>query len=209
MHCIVGCLVVASNVAGFLIVNHDPAGQQDQFYDKPYTRISPFIIGLSLGALLRDTKLKETKLSSPVAFVLMTAAICLTQFITYIDYTRFHGGNSWDNADVAAYYSFARLGFNLGVAVILLLCITNNGGFVLTFLNFPFWEVFGKLTYAAYLLHPAFLRMFYYQHNYLFQPNTIDYTVVIAGIGTLSYFFAAVLYVMVELPFANLVKLIF
>ena len=58
--------IVSSAIAGYVTVSNHPERLQDWYYDKPYMRISPVLIGLVLGTTLKDTKLKDIRISKYV-----------------------------------------------------------------------------------------------------------------------------------------------
>ena len=78
----------------------------------------------------------------------------------------------------AAYEALGRIAFSLALAVLIILGISKNGGFVYSFLSLDFWEPLGKLTYGAYLIHPILLRAYYYQMTTSFDFVVFSYTIV-------------------------------
>jgi len=93
--------------------------------------------------------------------------------------------------------------------MVTILCVTHHGGYVNKFLTMWLWEPLGKLTYGVYLVHPIVIRAYYYQKVQLFHFNVFEQIMVFIAVTILSYTVATILHIVVELPFANLTKLIY
>lgn len=64
---------------------------QNAYYDKPYTRMAPYTLGLLLGMALRDTNLKRIRLSTPVAFLAQFFCVSMIVFLFYIQVRQLPG----------------------------------------------------------------------------------------------------------------------
>jgi len=216
-------LAVAAVVTGWILLDHHRNDIQDDYYDKPYTRVTPFAIGILLGILFVDHDYINIRLSKLRSTVMMTVSIILILAVVYVDYANFRHPDRMKEADGttdvinagdftaqenAAYQSGGRLIFALAIATLTLLCVTGHGGVVNNFLSSGFWEPLGKLTYGAYLVHPVVIRCYYYQKVQLFHFDAFEQSMYFLSISAMSYFIAGVLHVMVELPFANLTKFV-
>lgn len=62
--------------------------------------------------------------------------------------TSLSGGN-FTPLETALFAVIGRLGIVAVDALIVIMGVTQTGGFILRFLTLPFWEVLGKLTYTA------------------------------------------------------------
>jgi peptidoglycan/LPS O-acetylase OafA/YrhL len=181
---------------------------------QPYTRVTPFTIGVLLGILLVDYQFINTKLPRRTAQLLMLTSLTAILAVVYVDYLNFahhprnDRGNFTDEQN-AAYQAGGRLIFAMAVSCVTWLCVTGHGGPVKTFLSLAIWEPLGKLTYGAYLIHPIVVRVYYYQKVQLFHFDPTEQAMYFVAVTVMTYAIAAVLHVMVELPFANLNKIIF
>eukprot|EP00041_Stephanoeca_diplocostata_P035607 m.1261249 g.1261249 ORF g.1261249 m.1261249 type:complete len:149 (+) comp24730_c0_seq16:2058-2504(+) len=101
-----------------------------------------------------------------------------------------------------------RLAFAIAVATVTFLCVNENRGIVNWVLSLSLWEPLGKLTYGAYLVHPIIIRCYYFQQVMLFHYMPFNQFVVFVAMVFISYVVAAMLHVLVELPFASITKLI-
>ena len=130
--------------------------------------------------------------------------------VIYVDYANFRPkAKAWSVKEDAAYQSFGRLGFAVAVAVVSFTCVNNNDGIVNQVLSLGIWEPLGKLTYGAYLVHPIVIRAYYYQQVELVHYVPFNQFVIFVAMVVISYGAAAVLWLLVELPFASLTKLVF
>lgn len=141
--------------------------------------------------------------------------------VIYIDYANFK--HAWNNGmggfskpENAVYQAVGRLLFALAISMVTLLCVTQGNphthGFqpsgVNWFLSLPIWEPLGKLTYGVYLVHPIVIRAYYYQKVQTFHFDVFEQTMNFMAITIMSYAIAAILHVAVEIPFANVTKLL-
>jgi peptidoglycan/LPS O-acetylase OafA/YrhL len=202
--------IIASNIGGYLkLAKVGSAGQQNAWYDKPYMRISSIFVGMAVGMLLKDTKLKEWRLSSMKATLAMTVAIANFFASVYMSYSWNKDDRALTDPQFAAYMTFARMYFTFSVTAIVVLGVTKNGGIVYEFLSLGFWEPLGKLTFGAYLIHPIVIRGYFLSMNQNFDFNMWTFSIAFMGVLLISYSASAVLHILIELPFANLVALAF
>ena len=94
-------------------------------------------------------------------------------------------------------------GFALGYAIFLWLCFTPHGGFVKVILELPIFTVLGRLTFGAYLVHPTiiYIRGIDGASSMIFSPlsGSLD---VLTNV-MLAYLLAAVFFLLIEQPLAN------
>lgn len=149
-----------------------PTTTQDNYFDKPYTRVTPFAIGILLGILFVDRDLVRVRVPPLVSSLMMFVSLGVMGCVIYVDYVNFAPKTKpWSAKEDAAYQSFGRLGFALAVAVVSFTCVNNNHGIVNRFLSMGIWEPLGKLTYGAYLVHPIIIRAYYYQQVRCVAPS--------------------------------------
>lgn len=203
---------VASGWA-LLLIHRDDV--QDDYYDKPYTRATPFAVGILLGILFVDKELINYSLSYAKSRVVLAISVATIIAVVYVDYANFRhqdnyhdGRGSFSAEQNAANQALGRLAFALALSCVTHLCVTQRGGGVNWFLSLQMWEPLGKLTYGVYLVHPIVIRAYYYQKVQLFHFDVFEQTMYFIAITVMSYALAMVLHIMVELPFASLTKLI-
>jgi peptidoglycan/LPS O-acetylase OafA/YrhL len=62
----------------------------------------------------------------------------------------------------------------------------------------------GKLTLGVYLAHPIVIECFYFQQVHLIHFVPFNQLFIWTAVTVISYVLAAMLYLMVELPLANI-----
>lgn len=190
------------------IVSNKPQFQND-YYDKPWTRITSFGAGC-ICAMYLVTK-PTLRLTKAVRWLLLLLAIATAAVVIYSRHLDFEPFDTYPNMSVAefgTYLAFGRVAWSLALAVVVILCSTGNGDGVNKFLSLTMWQPLGKLTFGAYLTHPALIRIHNYATYNNIHPGTINFIFSYLGTLLLSYVCATILWVAIESPSANLIKLL-
>lgn len=151
----------------------DPLALFDKIYDKPWTHLGPYLIGMCIGWILfkTDCKIKMSKLTVFVGWAVSIA--CLLSLI--------YGLYEADLSPVTgtAYTSLSHSAWALSLAWIVIACTTGYGGkytnqnylnfyrkievffsgYVNIILSNTILYPFSRVTYCAYLLHPVVIRV--------------------------------------------------
>lgn len=202
---ITGFIVADNDVQSFSL--SDPSKYQNDVYDKPYTRIPSYLIGMFVAFLF-------TKTSVRISGKLWTGLCMLGVFVcTFVPCYVFHGEFSpvlsgWNTTQNVLYLTLARPMWTTGVALLTYLCICDVGGVFDWFLSLALWDPLAKLSYSAYLVHPIIMRVFYFNRRNLFFWSVWDYTTYFVANLFISYAVAMVVYCAVETPFAALEKVV-
>jgi peptidoglycan/LPS O-acetylase OafA/YrhL len=188
-------------------ITQSAGDSQNLIYDKPWTRVGPYAIGLLTAFALLEHNDRIKNMGRAVGTTLVFLGLFFTIFLMYITATydwdiRKTGG--WSQSANLAMAALSRLFWTIGVAFFVLATYAGHGSFVGWLLSRPFWEPFGRLTFAAYLFHPAIIRVVYYTRHQLFSVTYYEMATFYVGFLTFSYVVAAVLFCMVEMPAANL-----
>lgn len=184
-------------------------------YNKPYVRITPYIIGILGGWIYwkygqklksivsRLSLWKQVLIGSPIWLV--TAAIQYAIVFGLYDDLQLAviEHKNPDMVDSISYQMLARIGWGISLTIQILVCQCGLGGFINSLLSWKGWIVLSRLTYSVYLLHLGLLNMMSYQtrHAFFVQPD-YQMAVMYLGILLMSYLAATVLYVTVEQPVA-------
>ena len=190
-----------------------PTNFPDEFseiYGKPYCRISPYLVGIILGyVFFKNYRFKFHRVVNLFIYLLLWAmAIVFGMSTVYGLYSSFNGHYLTVTENVM-YFMFSRLTWGLALAQLAFCCHYGYGGVINRFLSLPFWVPLSRLTFTAYLVHPAVIFVLYssLRHDLHFDTNTmVVYTIACC---VLSYGVAGVVSVFVEFPLSNVEMTLF
>lgn len=208
-----GALTGAYNLSGnMFIITNNTEGRTvaDDIYTKPWARIGPYLVGLTLGFLLfkqMKPNFRKSINSIIYAFLWMLAiALCLST--AYGLHGSFNG-ESLSRADDISYQMFSRLAWSIGVAIVIFACHNGYGWIVNDFLSMQLWIPLSRLTFVAYLVHEIVLFMFIYTGRAPIYGTNTTYTIYAIAAVVLSYASAAVIASFVEFPMSKTEEVFF
>ncbi|XP_024083570.1 nose resistant to fluoxetine protein 6 isoform X2 [Cimex lectularius] len=180
----------------------DPFALFDKIYDKPWTRLGPYLIGMAVGWILfkTDCKLKMTKLTVLIGWV---ASSGLLLFLVYGLF-----GSKLTLLSAAAYSSLSHSAWALALAWIVIACSTGYGGYVNKLLSSSILYPFSRVTYCAYLVHPIVIRTFTMRLETPLHLSPEMVVITFSGHFLMSYLIAFVVSVLYEAPVVSLLRLI-
>ena len=123
-------------------------------------------------------------------------------------YYNSHPGTQMTMVASGFYVSLSRTAWALSLSWLVLACASGYGGPVNWVLSWKFWAPVGRLTYAAYLVHPIILVAYIF--NLLTPLHFTDLTVIYMFVANLvfTYLAAYVLSMIVEAPMMAIEKFI-
>ncbi|KAF5270287.1 hypothetical protein FQA39_LY08398 [Lamprigera yunnana] len=131
----------------------DPLALFDKIYDKPWTRLGPYLIGMCVGWFLFKTKCQIVMSKLVVTVGWLVSSMCLLSLVygLYdINLTPLLG---------ATYSALSHSAWALGLSWIVVACTTGYGGYVNKLLSASVLYPFSRVTYCVYLLHTVVLRV--------------------------------------------------
>ncbi|CAF0782101.1 unnamed protein product [Adineta ricciae] len=198
-------------------------GYLQNVYIKPWCRVAPYALGLSIGYIIYEVYQRSNSLSWDNliprprvfsqhhykkqiviwAFALTTLAFCI--FATYGDYS----GHPLTRGNRIAFLTLSRLQWSAGLCMIIGACFSGHGGVANRLLSRPCFYKLSKLTYGAYLWHSLVIFV-----NYLGREQPTHYTIAniffnFTCYTILSYFLSFLTFLLIELPLIQLLKLCF
>ncbi|XP_034948319.1 nose resistant to fluoxetine protein 6-like isoform X2 [Chelonus insularis] len=179
----------------------DPFAHYESLYDKPWTRIGPYLIGMAVGWFLYriDCKLKINK---PIKIAGWTASIVTLLSIVYGLY-----GNTLGPVSSTMYTVFSHSGWAVSVAWVLIVCVTQNGGFVNTFLSWKYLYPLSRLTYCVYLIHPTLMRAMILHSESSLHLSRVFIAILFFGATIASYTAALILSLLFEAPMVSFLRI--
>ncbi|XP_072014421.1 nose resistant to fluoxetine protein 6-like [Amphiura filiformis] len=189
--------------------NHDSVGQGagaywDKIYDKPWTRISPYFVGMAVGfVMVRRPHLRMRPIVVLCGWVLASAVGLVVIYVINNVFYR-----DWSLAEQSIYSGLASFTWALCVGWVILACKNGYGGWINTFLSWNFWVPVGRLTYTVYLVHPIILRNILFSSSNPYSLTMIPLSTRFTGGIVLSHMVALLFALAIEFPFANLEKLL-
>ncbi|CAF3539956.1 unnamed protein product [Adineta steineri] len=188
-------------------------------YIKPWCRITPYAIGLILGHILYEMHQRDNTLSwesllpqrrltgykhikQIIAWILALVIMALCIFGTHGDFN----GNPLTSSERVAFHALSRLGWAIGLSIIIIICFINQRGKVNKFLSHSFFHLLAKLTFGAYLWHSLVLTV-----NYLGSDQPIHFTLPTMIFNfiihtMISYILSFFTFLLFELPIIQLLK---
>ncbi|KAK6641346.1 hypothetical protein RUM44_013055 [Polyplax serrata] len=202
-----GIFVVSSWITTIVITLHtqhkpsieEPLGLFDQLYDKPWTRLGPYIVGMGAGIYLAKINCKATYHKGLVIFFWVISM--LTTFVLV------HGLYSeLGQIESAAYVALSHTAWALAISWVIIACVTGYGGPVNSILSSKMFAPLSRLTYCAYLVHPLIMLSAIAHMDGPIHLQRDTMVVAIFGYFFVSYLASAVLTIIFEAPAVSLLN---
>ena len=185
----------------------DPWGKNGAMYTRPWARMSVYVVGILTGVLLqnKNCRIRMSKLTVLIGWCVATGSALA---VLYGVYSYNHNGTKMSGVATGFYKSLNRTVWSLSLSWVVIACASGYGGPVNFVLSWKLWAPLGRLTFAAYLVHP--IIMFAYQLTLLTPLQFTDLTLIYLFVSNLvfSYLFGYVVSMFVEAPMMGLEKLL-
>ncbi|PNF31216.1 hypothetical protein B7P43_G14861 [Cryptotermes secundus] len=180
----------------------DPLALFDKIYDKPWTRLGPYLVGMIVGWILykTDCKLKMSKVAVALGWMLCIG--CLTALVYGLYDTHL------DRIPAAAYSSLSHTAWAICLSWIVIACSTGYGGYVNKLLSASFLYPFSRVTYCAYLVHPIMIRIMAMRMDSPMHLSLEIMTIIFFGQVVASYILSFVVSLAFEAPVVSLLKIV-
>ncbi|KAJ5066185.1 o-acyltransferase [Anaeramoeba ignava] len=220
-----GWLANKYNVNTFIL---DPSYDDyyNYIYEKPYTRIIPFLFGLLLAyfydyftnldydqrKVIDSKKVNFQQIAKKIliwsVFIIFLILMAIVLFVPYNNYKE--EGSKWGTSSNVAYVVLSRFIWSGSLAGVLfiLLVYPNVGLMFKSLLSLKIWVIFAKLTFNAFLVHPIIIIVVNFSARSLLNYSPIPILYESFANIVLAYVFAAIVYFLVEAPFYNFEKII-
>ena len=223
-----GLIVVCIAIRGFVTSYYGLTGFQSQInkhtddhwgkagplYQRPYTRWSVYVVGMLTGYVCNATncRIRMNRLISLLGWAVAVASALaviygLYYYNSHLDPVKFTPAPMGPVAS-GFYISLSRTVWALCLSWLVLACVSGYGGPVNTFLSWQIWAPLGRLTYAAYLVHPIVIFVYYFNLQTLLHFSDLTMIYLFIANLVMSYAIAFIVSLAVEAPMMQLEKLV-
>ncbi|XP_030841635.1 nose resistant to fluoxetine protein 6 [Strongylocentrotus purpuratus] len=182
------------------------------FSVKPYACATAYLVGIAAGYCLHVLKNKALPRLHVVVVILgWLSAFAMGMSIVYGLYGAFdHPGPKivvQEKPLNVAYGCLKSLAWTLALSWVVFTCHYGYGGVINRFLSWSFWIPLSRLTFCAYLLHPAIIYLNTGTISMSYNFNVIGQSFRFTGFVTISYSAAFILSSLIEMPISSLQKM--
>ena len=180
------------------------------YFDKPYSHIPPFLVGLLVGFLLyREMKLPfRPVLNALVHGGSLVCALVLTSVLIFGLYPMWHG-HVYTITEEVLYNVLSRLTWGVALAFVVYACHNGYGGWLNSGLSWSFWTPLARLCFVTFLIHPLVLFTTVDSLQRTLHCTYVTVIVLMVGELTLSFGVAFAVSALVEYPLKGVLKAIF
>ncbi|KAK6492924.1 O-acyltransferase like protein [Huso huso] len=171
----------------------------EYYYNKPYSRYGPYLIGILLGMFMNAKKerLLKKQWQAAVGWISSLTSMALLVALAYV----LHEVPNYPSAPHAIYQGLHRTLWAVAVAWIIFACDEGFGGYINTFLSLNVWIPFSSISFACFMIHPLLLIIFNGIQETLFHYTDINFFYLYMGHIVLTVALGYVLTVLVEKPY--------
>ncbi|XDV38387.1 hypothetical protein PO909_007810 [Leuciscus waleckii] len=208
-------LLMLSSVTGALITGflqlpvHQPTtlayeSYFQYYYNKPYTRYGPYLLGILAGIYMTTKKERLIKqqwqvvigwlCSLSIMAVLVGLAYVLREVPPY------------PSLPHAVYQGIHRSLWALALVWIILACEEGHGGFVDKILSLGLWAPLSNISFACYLIHPIIIILYNGKQETTMHYTDFNFFYLFLGHLLLTVSIGYVLTVLIEKPYLFLSK---
>ncbi|XP_003725937.2 nose resistant to fluoxetine protein 6 [Strongylocentrotus purpuratus] len=182
------------------------------FSVKPYACATAYLVGIAVGYCLHVLKTKALPRLHVVVVILgWLSAFAVGMYIVYGLYGAFdHPGPKVvvpGKPLNVAYGCLKSLAWTLALSWVVFTCHYGYGGVINRFLSWSLWIPLSRLTFCAYLLHPAVIYLYTGTISMSYNATVIHQSFLFAGFVTISYTSAFFLSSLIEMPISSLQKM--
>lgn len=141
------------------------------------------------------------------SWISVIIGIAMTSFFIFIYHTALHGGG-WSLTVVGLYNALSRGLFVLGMMLVLIPTFEGRLTWLKLFMSCEYFQVIGKLTYSAYLIHIPVGVAYLYSIKYTPYGSIDTILYHYFGMYTLAYLSALILFLLSEYPPLNIERFI-
>ncbi|KAL5284197.1 hypothetical protein ACFFRR_006461 [Megaselia abdita] len=155
----VGCIYGTFYSKGYsaaLIMNESKAEERmSTYYRYTHTRYSIWLIGMTFGFLLYESKDKTIRMPwyTQVTGWVITAGIIYGVIAAPFYTLNSNFSQSGTTFEGASFEAFSKIGWGIMMSWVVFACYHGYGGVVNSFLSNPIWQPFARMSFAMYMSH--------------------------------------------------------
>ncbi|KAL6469892.1 hypothetical protein MHYP_G00210110 [Metynnis hypsauchen] len=203
-------LLVMSSLAGALITAflHLPVHQPttlayesyfQYYYNKPYTRYGPYLLGVLAGLYMATKKeaLLKQQWQAAAGWFVSLSIMALLVGLAYV----LRDVPAQPSLAHAVYQGLHRSLWALAVVWIILACEEGYGGFVNKLLSLKVWIPLSNISFACYLIHPILILLYNGKQETPIHYTDLNFLYLFLGHVVLTIVLGFALTVLIEKPY--------
>ncbi|KAG5834608.1 O-acyltransferase like protein [Anguilla anguilla] len=200
----ISILASAFITAGAQLPVHQPttldyASFYEYYYNKPWTRYGPYLIGVILGIFLKTKRshLLKHKWQAALGWIASMLVVALLIALSYV----LRDVPDRPSVPHAAYQGLHRTLWGLCVAWVILACEEGYGGYINKILSLKLWVPLSNISYACYMIHPLLIILYNGKQDTPIHYNDINFFYLFLGHTVLTVVVGYALTVLIEKPY--------
>lgn len=180
----------------------EPFEMFDALYDKPWSRIGPYFVGMIVAWYLHRTKC-QIKIPYWLVMIAWPASLAIMGSLIFgmID-------GYFEVWPTAFYVSIGHTAWGVALAWVTIACCSGYGGLVNSALSYRGLLPLSRLTYCAYLVHPTLMMyVSFLMDGPLHLQNSMVITIY-AGFAVMAFLSSFAISLAFEAPAVRLLKII-
>ncbi|XP_053505353.1 O-acyltransferase like protein [Ictalurus furcatus] len=168
----------------------------EYYYNKPYTRYGPYLLGVLTGIYMVTKKeaLIKQRRQAAAGWLISLSVMAVIVGSAYM----LRGQGSPGHA---VYQGLHRSLWALTVAWLILACEEGYGGFVNRFLSMRVWVPLSNISFACYLVHPLLILLYNSKQETLIHYTDLNFLYLFLAHSALTVVLGWVLTVLIEKPY--------
>uniref|UniRef100_A0A672MI47 Nose resistant to fluoxetine protein 6-like n=1 Tax=Sinocyclocheilus grahami TaxID=75366 RepID=A0A672MI47_SINGR len=174
------------------------------YYNKPYTRYGPYLLGILAGIYMTTKKeaLIKQQWQAVIGWLCSLSVMALLVGLAYV----LREVPPYPSLTHAVYQGTHRSLWALALVWIILACEEGYGGFVDKILSLGLWAPLSNISFACYLIHPIIIILYNGKQETTMHYTDFNFFYLFLGHLLLTVSVGYVLTVLIEKPYLFLPK---
>uniref|UniRef100_A0A673LBY9 Nose resistant to fluoxetine protein 6-like n=1 Tax=Sinocyclocheilus rhinocerous TaxID=307959 RepID=A0A673LBY9_9TELE len=178
---------------------HDIITMKIYYYNKPYTRYGPYLLGILAGIYMttkKETLIKQ-QWQAVIGWLCSLSVMALLVGLAYV----LRDVPPYPSFPHAVYQGTHRSLWALTLVWIILACEEGYGGFVDKILSLGLWASLSNISFACYLIHPIIIILYNGKQETTMHYTDFNFFYLFLGHLLLTISVGYVLTVLIEKPY--------